>query len=478
MKALNTVLILSDEHSRETSGCYGHPIVKTPHIDRLAAEGTLFENAYTNCPICIPARASLQTGRYVHQTRNWCNGNPYTGDPKGWGHHLKSVGHKVVSIGKLHFRSTDDDNGFSEEILPLHVVDGIGDALGCLRKDRPPRDCLHQMAQNLGPGDSSYQQYDREIARVACDWIREQSEKTAGKPWTLFVSFVCPHFPLIAPEAFYDLYDPDKVPLPKGFGTEKEITHPALKAFRSYMDYNQYFDERKTRLAVANYLGMVSFIDDLIGKVLKALKDSGLEESTRVIYSSDHGDNLGTNGFWGKSTFNEESAGIPLIMKGPEIEAGKRVETPVSLVDLAPTLIEFNGESLTESEKETLPGSNLVQIAAGEDPDRAVLSEYHAIGSITGTFMVRYRNWKYIHYVGYPCQLYDMENDPNELNDLGTDPKFESQRECCHRKLLEICDPEAVNAQAFEDQAQKVESLGGKEAVMNRESIPFTPAPI
>jgi choline-sulfatase len=334
------------------------------------------------------------------------------------------------------------------------------------------------MASNLGPGGSSYQQYDREIARVACDWLREQSEKTIGKPWTLFVSFVCPHFPLIAPEEFYDLYDPDKVPLPKGFGTEKEIRHPALKAFRSYMDYNQYFDEQKTRLAVTNYLGMVSFVDDLIGKVLKELKDSGLDESTRIIYSSDHGDNLGTNGFWGKSTFNEESAGIPLIMKGPDIDAGKRVETPVSLADLAPTLIEFNGESLTESEKETLPGSNLVQIAAKEEPYRVVLSEYHAIGSITGTFMIRYRNWKYIHYVGYPCQLYDMEKDPDELNDLGQDPNFKTQRERCHQKLLEICDPETVNKQAFSDQAKRVEELGGREAVLNRESIPFTPAPL
>ncbi len=478
MKASNTLFILSDEHSRETSGCYGHPIVQTPNIDRLAAEGTLFENAYTNCPICIPARASLQTGRYVHQTRNWCNGNPYTGDIDGWAHHLKSARHKVVSIGKLHFRSTDDDNGFTEEIIPLHVVDGIGDLLGCLRKDPPERDCLHLMAENIGSGDSSYQEYDRRIAEAACNWLKEKSKEAPEKPWTLFVSFVCPHFPLIAPEAFFRLYDPGKISLPKAYQQADAIHHPALEQMHSYMNYDQYFDEEKTRIAIASYYGLVSFIDHLIGNVLDALEASGFAQNTRIVYSSDHGDNLGARGFWGKSTFFEESVGIPLILSGPDIDKGKRVKTPVSLVDLAPTLIDFNGENLSESEKSELPGSNLTRIAAGDSPDRAVLSEYHAIGSTTGTFMIRYLNWKYIHYVGYPCQLFDLESDPQELNDLGLNPEFKDIVDLCHTKLLEICNPEAVNSQAFEDQANRIAEQGGPETILKRESIPFTPAPV
>lgn len=477
MKASNTLFILSDEHSRETSGCYGHPIVQTPNIDRLAENGTVFENAYTNCPICIPARASLQTGRYVHQTRNWCNGNPYTGDIKGWGHHLKSVGHEVVSIGKLHFRSTDDDNGFTEEIIPLHVVDGIGDVLGCLRKDPPARDCLHLMAENIGPGDSSYQDYDRRIAQAAADWLRKKSKETPEKPWTLFVSFVCPHFPLIAPEEFFRLYDLGEISLPKAYQQPDTIQHPALKQMHAYMNYNQYFDDEKTRIAIASYYGLVSFIDHLIGKVLDALESSGFAPNTRIIYSSDHGDNLGARGFWGKSTFFEESVGIPLILSGPDMDQGKRVKTPVSLVDLAPTLIEFSGEALSKAERCELPGTSLARIAAGEAADRTVLSEYHAIGSVTGTFMIRYLQWKYIHYVGYPSQLFDMETDPQEINDLGMDPKFESVRNLCHAKLLEICDPEVVDSRAFKDQAKKVVEQGGPEAIIKRKSIPFTPAP-
>lgn len=396
----------------------------------------------------------------------------------GWGHHLVSAGHEVVSIGKLHFRSTDDDNGFSEEILPLHVVDGVGDVMGCLRKERPPRDTLHLMAENIGPGDSSYQRYDREIAEVAVKWLEEKGREHSDKPWTLFVSFVCPHFPLIAPEEFYKLYDPSKAPLPIGYGENREIDHPALRELHAYMNYDRYFDEEKTRIAIASYYGMVSFVDSLIGKTLAALETAGLAESTRVIYSSDHGDNLGARGFWGKSTFHEESAGIPLVMKGPDVEAGKRVGTPVSLVDLAPTLIEFSGESLTNYEKRTLPGESLVSIAKGERADRAILSEYHAIGSITGTFMIRYRHWKYIYYVGYPCQLFDLQSDPDEQIDLGSDPDYEETRSICYRKLLEICDPDKVNEHAFADQAAKVAEHGGMEAILSKESIPFTPAPV
>jgi len=478
MNSLNTLFILSDEHRRDASGCYGHPLVKTPNIDNLASEGTLFESAYTNSPICIPARAALQTGRYVHRTRNWCNGNSYCGQIEGWGHHLKSAGHEVVSIGKLHFRSSDDDNGFTEEILPLHVVDGVGDLLSCLRKVRPPRHCEHLMSENIGPGETDYQRYDRSIANAACEWIRKKADAASGKPWTLFFSFVCPHFPLIAPEEFYQMYDPDEVELPKRYGDDGGYRNPAMKGLHEYQNFDEYFDERSTRIAIASYYGLVSFVDSLIGQVREALEEAGLADSTRIIYTSDHGDNLGDNGFWGKSTLYEESAGVPLVMAGPDIPVGKRVSTPATLVDLAPTFLEFNGESLTEEEKNELPGTNLLDLANGADPARVAFSEYHAIGSITGAFMIRYRNWKYIYHVDYSCQLFDLEADPQELNDLGEDPSYEETRTMLHSKLLEICDPEEVNRQAFADQAARVEANGGVDAVLQRSSIPYTPAPV
>ena len=171
MEPKNLVFILSDEHQRDVAGCYGDPIAITPNIDALAARGTRFTNAYTPCPICVPARAALATGRWVHQTGSWDNAAPYHGEATTWHHRLRSNGHSVVSIGKLHFRATEDDNGFSEEILPLHVLDGIGDLIGMLREPPASRGSMPALAESAGPGNSTYNDYDSAIATAACEWI-------------------------------------------------------------------------------------------------------------------------------------------------------------------------------------------------------------------------------------------------------------------------------------------------------------------
>ena len=157
MEPSNLVFILSDEHQRDIAGCYGDRIAITPNIDALAARGTRFTNAYTPCPICVPARAALATGRWVHQTKSWDNAAPYHGEPTSWHHRLRDSGHRVVSIGKLHFRATADDNGFSEEILPLHVLDGIGDLIGMLRE--PPAHARQHAGsgRERGPGQLDLQ---------------------------------------------------------------------------------------------------------------------------------------------------------------------------------------------------------------------------------------------------------------------------------------------------------------------------------
>ena len=203
MKPQNLLIIMSDEHSRQMSGCYGHPLVTTPNIDRLAARGTLFTDAYTPCPVCVPARAAFATGRYIHEIGFWDNADPYDGSIPSWHHRLRDAGHRVVSIGKLHFRSEQDDNGFSEEILPMHVIEGVGDLMGLVREDLPERGMSWKMAHLAGPGESPYTLYDRQIAAQAHIWLHDEAVKYTEKPWVLFVSFVSPHFPLTAPPEHY-----------------------------------------------------------------------------------------------------------------------------------------------------------------------------------------------------------------------------------------------------------------------------------
>ncbi|MHA1153763.1 MAG: sulfatase-like hydrolase/transferase [Alphaproteobacteria bacterium] len=473
MSGRNVLIFMADEHARSALGCYGHELVTTPVLDRLAATGTRFTQAYTPSPVCVPARAAFATGRYVFQTRCWSNAQPYTGDMPGWGHRLIAEGHEVVSVGKLHYRSRDDNNGFSREIMPLHVRDGVGFVYGLLRRERHAFDTEH-FAHEIGPGDDEYTDFDRRVCEHAVAWLKSEAGAKRNKPWVLFVSFLRPHYPLTSPKEFYDLYPLERITPPRFAGGKKEFANPVLAAFRSYYDYDDHFDDHRRLVARASYYGLCSFVDDLVGRVLAALQDSGHDKDTAVIYTSDHGESIGEHGLWTKMTMYEDSVGIPLILSGAGAPAGVS-RTPTSLVDIYQTVLEAAGAVLSDEDR-ALPGRSLYGIAAEPDADRAVFSEYHDGGAITGFFMVRYGRWKYICYPGFAPQLFDLEADPFEQNDLGNSTAHSDIRADCHRKMVEIGDPDLLNELAFADQAKRIEELGGVDAILATEAFDFTPA--
>jgi choline-sulfatase len=425
----------------------------------------------------VPARAAFATGKYIHQTGYWDNADAYEGSVKSWHHRLRERGHHVTSIGKLHFRGRQgDDHGFSEEIIPMHILEGRGDLLGLVRENMPERGMSWKIAKLAGPGESPYTCYDREIATRAQIWLREEAQKHQDKPWVLFVSFVCPHFPLIAPAEFYYRYPVDQMPIPKLYAPNERPQHPYLRDYASTFAYDKHFDPQKLRKAVAAYFGLCSFVDDNVGKVLRALNESGQGETTRVIYTSDHGDNLGARGLWGKSTMYEEVAGIPLIMSGPNVPKAKRVATPASLLDVYPTMMQCVGTDVPEM-YDGQPGCSLFGLAKGETPERNVFSEYHGMGSTSGAFMIRHGKFKYVHYVSYRPQLFDLERDPEELCDLAENPAYAATLSECKQRLLKICNPAEVDARAKKRQAELLAINGGREAVIKRGDLGFTPAP-
>jgi choline-sulfatase len=477
MQSTNLLVIMSDEHNPKVMGASGHPIVKTPNIDALAREGTIFTSAYTTCPVCVPARAAFAVGKYVHQIGYWDNADAYDGSIKSWHHRLRERGHRVASIGKLHFRGAEgDDYGFDDMQIPMQIIEGKGDLMGLVRRDLPERGLSWKIAKLAGPGETPYTAYDREIATRAQIWLREEAPKYRGKPWVLFVSFVCPHFPLVAPADFYYQYPLDEMPVPKQYRHDERPQHPYLADYAGSFVYDKFFDPEKLRKAIAAYYGLVSFVDDNIGKVLRVLEATGLSADTRVLYTSDHGDNLGARGLWGKSTMYEEVAGVPLVIKGPDIPRGVRVATPASLVDTYPFILQCVGEDQPQM-YDGHPGVSLFDLANGAKPDRNVLSEYHGMGSTTGAFMIRHGKYKYVHYVAYRPQLFDLAADPEELNDLAGDPVCAGALAECRARLYAICDPAKVDAQAKQRQAELLEQNGGREAVIKRGDLGFSPPP-
>jgi choline-sulfatase len=471
MSYRNVLVLMSDEHSNKMLGCHGHPTVRTPNLDSLACRGTRFANAYTNSPICIPARAALATGRYTFETGCWDNALPYHGTPHSWGHALREHGIRSCSIGKLHYRNAEDDTGFTEQILPMHVVEGVGDLLGSIRDPLPVRHKSRAIATEIGPGESAYTRYDRDITDAACTWLASNSH---ASPWVLFVSWVAPHFPLISPQAFYDLYDPAALPLPKAGTPQEWPRHPWLDAFRECFITDRFFTDESRRIAIASYYGLVSFLDHNIGRVLDTLESSSVSSNTLIIYLSDHGDNLGTRGLWGKSTMYEESAAVPMILAGQSVPENRVVQTPVSLVDLHRTLMDaFDLPPVPETR-----GDSLLRLSqAPNDPHRTVFSEYHAAGAATGSFMLRDGRYKYVHYVNMPPQLFDLQNDPEELTNIAQRSECTGIVADFQRSLQSICDPVAVDRKAKADQNALLARYGGRDKIMAQGGFGATPAP-
>jgi len=472
----NLLILLSDEHNKRMLGVSGHSHVKTPNLDNLANEGVLFQNAYCNSPICVPSRAILATGRYNAEIGYWDNADPYDGKIPSWGHRAVEGNCDAVSIGKLHFLDDQAPTGFSEQINPLNVVGGVGDLLGLIRQELPVRKGAANMAKDVGSGETTYSNYDKKIAEDATKWILNR--KAGDKPWVLFVSFVCPHFPLIAPPEFYDMYPENEVPWPLLYEEHQRSKHPYYEAMRKCMNYDDYFDEEKVRKATSAYFGLCSFLDHNVGLVLDALQNSQFADNTNIIYTSDHGDALGMRGMWGKSTMFEESAGVPMILKGPNLPKSKKIKTPVSLVDIFPTVVDSLNLS-PNSRDIDLPGKSLLKIAQEKDDyERVVLSEYHAAASPVGAFMLRKGKYKYVYFAeGYDPQLFNLEEDPYEQNDLFSNENFKDILNSFYDNLLKICDPEAVNKRAKKEQNDKILKHGGIEAIKQRGDFGYSPAP-
>jgi choline-sulfatase len=476
----NILLIMSDQHHPRLLGCAGDPIVQTPHLDALAARGTLFANSYCASPICVPARASIATGLYPHQHRYWENSLALDGRTPTWMKRLRDAGSHVAGIGKFHFRNTEDDNGFSEEIAGMHIAEGVGELIGLLRgfDDEPVRPGLWDLyTRRTGVGEeTAYQAYDRKITGHTIDWIRKRG-KRQDKPWALCVHYVSAHAPYTVSQELLDLYPLDSVPMPVQFRPGERPRHPAVANLRRILGQPEAADEDILRLLTACYFATITHLDREIAKVLAALDEAGLSDDTRVVYTADHGYSNGNHFVLGLFNLYEHSVGVPLIMAGPDVPAGRAVEQIVSHVDLFPTLLEGAGVA-PQAEDARLPGVSLWPAMQGREQARLGFAEYHALGSRTGSFMLREGDDKLLYHVGMAPQLFDLAADPEETHDLVAEGRGHVRATELEQRLRAIVSPEAADAQAKADQRARAQELGGKEGILARRSgFVYSPPP-
>lgn len=474
----NLLVIMSDEHTPGAMGGAGHPDVLTPNLDALAKRGTRFVNASCASPICVPARAALATGRNVFETGYWDNVDAYDGVTPSWHHVLREAGHEVVSIGKLHYRGWEgEDYGFSESRLAMHIHGGRGEPKMLLRDPPASVGDGSNMLRSAKAGQSDYNDYDDKIEAEAIAWLRAKGQETAAKPWVLFVSLVAPHFPLTVPEKYFAMYRDQPLRLPKdySFGIPPDA-HPFAQEYARITGYNLHFkDDDDVRRALCGYYGLISYMDDKVGRLLAELENASLTANTRVAYLSDHGDNVGARGLWGKSTMYRESVGIPLILSGPGIDCGRVEKAAVSHIDLFPTVLDAVGIPPELSTASPRSASLLHPVPS----DRFTLAEYHTIGSRSAVFMVQDSHFKYVHYCDHPPELFDLASDPEELVNVAQDPAYAEQLRHWDACLRQLLDPAEIDRRAKSRQQELITFYGGEEAIRNGQGIGgYTPSPI
>lgn len=463
----NFLLVMSDEHAPMFSSTYGHPLVRTPNMDRLAGLGVTFENAYCNSPLCMPSRMSFMTGQYIHHTGTWDNSTPLASDTVTWAHLLREVGYDVVLAGKQHFCGPDQLHGFRAQLARdlhserAHEVITWENGTPAARR---PWNGLEQAK----PGTTEEVEVDDLVEAEALRYLRDPARQ--DQPWALNVGFIAPHFPLIVPQRFWDLYPLAEIDMPTIPPGHLENQHPVYERMRRMFGCVE-FPEELVRRGRAGYYGLITYLDEKIGRLIAALEETGQRENTVIIHTSDHGEMNGEHGMWRKSNFYEESSRVPLQIAWPgHLPAGKRITEVVSLVDLVATFVEMSGASPAA----TLDGDSLTDLMRGDSEhwkDEA-FSEYLAHGVERPMAMLRRGGYKYNYSLGDSSELYDIEADPGEFTNLADDEAYRSVVAEMQSRLLSHWDPVEIEGRVL--QSQRVRALIDRATDGEWKHFPYT----
>lgn len=428
----NFLLILADQQSPHVMGCSGDRVVRTPNLDQLAAQGVRFAANYCGSPLCVPSRMTFLTARHCSDIGVWTNSCVLDSEIPTFPSALAAAGYETVLAGRMHFDGPDQRHGFTRRTIgdvgqPRVPAEGKHRLLGSISSLTPGQ--TKGAVETAGPGKTSYLAYDEAVTESACRFLADWDRQPSRKPLALVVGYVLPHCPYICPpELFNDYLSRVIVPgLPAGYF---ENLHPAERADRSRRGFDDLSDEQR-RTALAAYYGLVEYHDRLCGKVLAALRNTSFGNNTVVVYTSDHGDMAGEHHLWTKSVLYEGSVGVPLICSFPgRFRAGVTVQNVISLLDVGPTLLELAGAPPMQS----VAGRSLTRFLlgdgeAGDWPNDAFAE---CCGSPAGypSRMLREGPWKIILHHGYAQpQLFNLAEDPWEMNDRRDDPACAAIRE-------------------------------------------------
>ncbi|MAU56340.1 MAG: sulfatase [Dehalococcoidia bacterium] len=465
MKKPNLIYIQSDQHNPAIMGCAGDPIIDTPNLDKLANRGTIIQNAYAASPICVPSRMAAITGLKPHQSEVWTNDQILNSAIPTYAHSLGANGYKPVQVGRMHFNGIDQYHGFSERLVGDHGHNHLGSSKnpgthGELNGTAGPNRISLKAS---GIGQTAYQVHDEIVTAETVKYIDDLgNKKIDNQPISLSIGLMLPHQPFIASKEDYEKYE-KKVGMPKIPPTLLDECHPYIKWWRQRTGIEEVTEEEIVRCRIA-YYALVDRMDKIIGSILDSLERNGLMENTMIVYTSDHGEQLGEHGLWWKQTFYENSVKVPAIISWPgHLPEGQVLNSVVNQYDLIATMLDAsnspklprsNGKSLLEhlkdpknSEWENIAFSEycMDDSSVNDFSGNLMGNDVHAKEGGVQNRMVRKDNYKLIYYHGYEAQLFDLDSDPDELNDLSNNNDYLDKKNELLELLLKDWDPEKIH---------------------------------
>lgn len=397
------------------------PWLHVPNLKKIAAESTRFQNAYTASPLCAPGRASFMSGQLPSRTQVYDNAAEFISSIPTFAHILRRAGYYTCLSGKMHFVGPDQLHGFEQRL----TTDVYPADFGWTPDYRKPGERIDWWYHNMGSVTSAgiaeitnHLEYDDEVAHFGIQKIYDLARQKETRPWCLTVSFTHPHDPYLARKKYWDLYEDCEHLLPTVPAMNYDDMAPHSKRIFDANDWRNFdITEQNIRDSRRAYFANISYIDDKIGEILNTLETTDQLENTTILFVSDHGDMLGERGLWFKMNFFEGSARVPLMVSSPKMREGL-ITQAVSTMDIFSTLADLAEINVSEIAQWT-DGSSLVPLANNPEYQHPpVLMEYAAEASYAPLVSIVHKGFKFVYCELDPPQLYDLEKDPHELNNV------------------------------------------------------------
>ncbi|MDJ0779131.1 MAG: choline-sulfatase [Gammaproteobacteria bacterium] len=453
----NLLVIMADQLTAKALGCYGNPAVYSPHIDRLAEEGVIFDAAYSSSPLCTPARYAFMTGQNISRCAGYDNAAYLPATMPTFAHYLRLMGYRTCLSGKMHFVGPDQLHGFEDRVTTDIYPADFGWVPDWTRPDERIDLWYHNMSSVKQAGVAAITNqlaYDDEVGGQALRVIYDHARSEDARPLCLVASFIHPHDPYATRQQYWDRYAGVEIAPPAV--PRQSTPDPHTARLEKVIDLDAVsVSEAEIVNARRAYYGNVSYVDEWVGRLRAALDECGLGEDTTILFISDHGDMLGEYGLWYKMSFREWSNRIPLIVHQPSRFAARRVANPVAQVDMLPTLVDLGVDAGAERPQmiDPIDGRSLLPLCLGDaaDDPNACVSEYLAEGTGAPMLMLRRGALKYVSCSTDPEQLFDLDADPDEKNNLVDHPALDEFRAAAAAHW----DPEAMRATVIADQQRR-----------------------